>query len=47
MKNLAHEIIIAVQSPLGKIARNPYSPELLRKAAFIAFIKLNKLRFLV
>ncbi len=44
MKNLAHEIIIAVQSSLGKLARNPRKNEQFRKAAETAFSKLNKLR---
>jgi hypothetical protein len=45
MKSLAHEIIIAVQSLLGKIARSPYTPEKFRKAAETVFFKLNQLRF--
>jgi hypothetical protein len=45
VNNLAHEIIIAAQSRLGKIARNPHTPEQLKKAAETAFIQLSKLRF--
>lgn len=45
MKNLAHELIIAVQFLLGKIARSPHTSEQLRIAAEIGFCKLNKLRF--
>ena len=45
MKNLAHELIIVVQSLLGKIARNPHTSEKFRKAAETGFSQLNKLRF--
>lgn len=47
MKNLIHELVIALQKPLGKIARSTHTPDLVRDAVTVTFSKLNKLRFFV
>lgn len=47
MKSLIHELVIATQTPLGKIARSQRIPDPIRKAATVTFIKLNQLRFFV
>ncbi|NEQ18588.1 MAG: hypothetical protein F6K28_00170 [Microcoleus sp. SIO2G3] len=45
MKDLIHEFIIAAQTPLAHLARNPKAPGLAQAAAQKVFVELGRLRF--